>query len=121
MPMRIIVTEAGPESLLTLEGELDLGAVTQLRSVVHQALLRGGRSVVLDLSGVTFLDSAGLWELIFCRNLVDGVGGTLTVASRSAAVERLLRILDRDWVTEILWPELVTEPGPGGRSRPRTD
>ena len=111
MPLKIIVTEAPPEAMLTLSGELDTGAVSQLRSTVHQALLRHERALLLDLTDVTFLDSAGLWELIFCRNLVDGVGGTLTVTGRSPAVERLLRILDRDWVTQILWPE------PGGDRR----
>ena len=108
MPLKIIVTEAPPEAMLTLAGELDIGAVTQLRSTVHQALLRQEKALLLDLTDVTFLDSAGLWELIFCHNLADGVGGTLTVTGRSPAVERLLRILDRDWVTEILWPELAS-------------
>lgn len=109
MPFRIIVTEAPSEALLTLDGELDIAAVTQLRAAVHESLGRGADRVVLDVSGVTFLDSAGLWELIFCRHLVDGARRTLTVTGRSAAVERLLRILDRDWVTEMLCPDLVSE------------
>ena len=109
MPLKIIATEAPPEAMLTLTGELDIGAVTQLRSTVHQALLRHEQALLLDLTDVTFIDSAGLWELIFCRYLVDGVGGTLTVIGRSTAVERLLRILDRDWVTEILGLELASE------------
>lgn len=109
MPLKIIVTEAPPEAMLTLAGELDIGAVTQLRSAVHHALLRHERALLLDLTDVTFLDSSGLWELIFCRNLVDGVGGTLAITGRSPAVDRLLRILDRDWITEVLWPDLAEE------------
>lgn len=103
MPLRIIVTEAPPEIMFTLAGELDIVAINDLRGKVHQALLRGTKTVVIDLAEVTFLDSAGLWGLIFCRNLVEAAG-TLTVTGRSAAVERLLRILDQDWVTQFLAP-----------------
>lgn len=109
MPFRIIVTEAPPEALLTLDGELDIAAVTRLRAAVHDSLGRGALRVVIDLSGVTFLDSGGLWELIFCRHLVDGARRTLVVTGRSAAVERLVRIIDRDWVTEMLCPDLVSD------------
>ncbi len=105
--MTIIVTEAPPETMLTLEGELDIAAVPNLRAAVHEALQRKAGAIVIDLAGVTFLDSAGLWGLIFCQNLVDAAPCTLTVTSRSAAVDRLLRILDRDWVREMLWPDHV--------------
>ncbi len=109
MTWRMIVTEAPPETLLTLEDELDIAAGTDLRFAVHEALEGGAHTIVIDLAGVTFLDSAGLWSLIFCRNLAEAASCTLTVTGHSAAVDRLLRILDRDWITQLLWPDYVRE------------
>lgn len=103
--MTIIVTEAPPETMLTLEGELDIAAVANLRAAVFAALQRRSCAIVIDLAGVTFLDSAGLWGLIFCRNLVDAAPCTFTVTGQSPAVERLLAILDQDWIMDTLWPE----------------
>lgn len=113
--MKIIVTEASPEAMLTLSGDLDVGAAGPLRHTVFDLLRLGQRYLLVDLAGVTFLDSAGLRGLMFCHDLVLGAGGTFTLAGHSPAVDRLLRILDQPWVTEVLNPWLTDAHPPEER------
>jgi len=46
-----------PQIVVSLAGDLDLVTAHELRSVLER---HAGRSVVLDLSGVDFVDSTGL-------------------------------------------------------------
>jgi anti-anti-sigma factor len=62
-PARFRVAEAdGADPTLRLRGELDLAAVTTLREHVHRVASRDG-TAILDLSGVVFIDGAGLAAL----------------------------------------------------------
>ena len=107
--MKIVVTAAPPEAMITLEGELDIASAPDLRSAVGQALLRQESQLVLDVAGLTFLDSAGLCGLLHCFELADDAGGTLTIAGRSPGLERLLRLMDADPALDGLWPDLAAE------------
>jgi anti-anti-sigma factor len=53
-----------------LRGQLDLAAIPGLRAAIQQAVTTPGKlSVTVDLRKVTFLDCAGLGELVRGRNL----------------------------------------------------
>ena len=47
-----------------MSGELDMAAAPDVRARLYQGLSEGVRALSLDLSGLTFLDSAGV-ELLF--------------------------------------------------------
>jgi anti-sigma B factor antagonist len=47
-----------------LAGELDMSSAPEVRARLYAALAEGGEKLGLDLSGLTFLDSAGV-ELLF--------------------------------------------------------
>jgi anti-anti-sigma factor len=47
-----------------LAGELDMGSALDVRAGLYAALSEGARELNLDLSGLTFMDSAGV-ELLF--------------------------------------------------------
>lgn len=52
------------ERWLGVEGELEIGSVPLLESAVDEALAAGGEDVVVDLAGVSFVDSTGLAGLL---------------------------------------------------------
>ncbi|MFD0635141.1 STAS domain-containing protein [Catenulispora yoronensis] len=62
------VTDQGDHVLLVLAGDLDFAAHGTLATQIS-TLLAVGRGVVVDCSGVTFLDSMGL------RALIEGAHG----------------------------------------------
>jgi anti-anti-sigma factor len=61
----IIVTEhRGWRSVLSLLGELDLCNKDLLAGAIGSALERGARMLVVDLSGLDFMDCSGLSVLV---------------------------------------------------------
>jgi anti-anti-sigma factor len=59
-PLRVVVqTERDVVRVCPL-GEVDIDTVGQVREQIESATAAGARHVVLDLRGVTFLDSTGL-------------------------------------------------------------
>jgi anti-sigma B factor antagonist len=69
----IVVDSDGAESVVRVEGELDLATAGELWAAVERAVGDGGR-LVFDLSRVTFIDSSGLGVLIRAHQLLDGHG-----------------------------------------------
>ena len=106
MPEQLVIEPLEEGSGLRVSGELDLLTVPQLRDAL--AGLGGrDRGVVLDFSGVSFVDSSGLGLLLSMARTAEAKGGWLVVRSPSAAVRRLFGIAIPDGV-----PGLVLEPDP---------
>lgn len=79
---------ATPEAL-RLEGEIDLAAADRLADALRAAIESG--TTVVDLSGVTFLDSTGLHVLLSAGAALNG-NGPLVLVRPCPAVRRLLDI-----------------------------
>ena len=81
-------------ALVELSGGLDLGSIARWEAEVGKAGT-GSATVVLDLTGVDFLDSAGVHGLFRMLAGLDAQGKRLVVvAPREGRVRRLLEILD---------------------------
>jgi len=78
-------------TLLVLEGEVDPHTTEQLDEAVDAALASAG-DLVLELSGVTFIDSAGLRSLIRAQRQVDEAGGSLVLRAPRPSTRRVLEI-----------------------------
>lgn len=88
-----IVTKHGPGRLiLELDGELDLVSAAVLQQAVAGASLDGASVLVLDLRGVSFLDSTGLKAIFSARNVALRQGCEFAVTPGSAQVQRLLTL-----------------------------
>jgi anti-sigma B factor antagonist len=70
---------AAPDAVnvLPLEGEIDLHVSPRLARSLARMIAKRPEHVVVDLSGVTFIDSSGLAVLI---NAIKEYGGKLTLA-----------------------------------------
>jgi anti-sigma B factor antagonist len=64
-------------------------------------ILDNGSKVVLDLGGVSSIDSAGLGELVFLHTWAQSQNGDLKCASPSPLVHELLNLTSLDSVLEI--------------------
>ena len=78
-------------------GEIDVAVTPALRDRLHAVLERG--PLVLDLSGVDFLDSTGIGMLIGLLRRADRRGWSMTVVPPHGAARRAL---DQCGVTEAL-------------------
>src|SRR5436190_21909071 len=71
---------ADPVNVLPLEGEIDLHVSPRLARSLARMIAKCPEHVVVDLSGVTFIDSSGLAVLINAMQDIKEYGGKLTLA-----------------------------------------
>lgn len=71
---------------------LDASNVREFRDSL-QALIRDRTRVVLDLSGVRFIDSSGLGALIACLRQLNGRKGDFRLCSMSTTVRALFELM----------------------------
>jgi anti-sigma B factor antagonist len=76
------------ELVVRFDGQMDIESVSLVNTVVHSALLEGESTLVLDLSGVTFLDPRGIRALLLAHQAAEHRNATLVVRSpRKQALE----------------------------------
>jgi anti-sigma B factor antagonist len=68
-------------TVLTVRGELDLYTAPALRDRVLAAAAEGHRRLVIDLSGVPFMDSSGLGVIVACLKRLRESGGDLALVT----------------------------------------
>jgi anti-anti-sigma factor len=76
--------------VISVAGEVDLLTSSDLRARLSEVLAAGDKRVILDLSGVTFLDCAGLGVLVAARNRAHEDGGAVCIAAPSPRVRRVV-------------------------------
>lgn len=81
--------------LVPIKGEIDLASAPTLRSALVRLRQRGNRHFVLDVSGVTHIDSAGLGVLLSFYRTLDS-GGAIAIAAPPQNVLKLLQITGLD-------------------------
>ena len=83
-------------AVIALIGEFDLANSDRLHEALHAELDGHPRHLVLDLKGVTFMDSTALGVIVDARQSADAAGRRLAVAGAPDAVVRLLTITQVD-------------------------
>ncbi|WP_328835468.1 STAS domain-containing protein [Streptomyces europaeiscabiei] len=83
--------------VVTVQGEID----HDVKDILSEALLPEEGEVpppriVVDLSGVTFMDSSGINVLVAAQRRVGGVQGRLRIAAAQESVLRVLQLVGVD-------------------------
>jgi anti-sigma B factor antagonist len=109
--LNIVVESVGTRAVvLHLAGELDMVTAPGFAEHVQQHVADGdqdGSSLVLDLSGVTFLGSAGLAVLAEARNLAVARAVQVRVVAVSRTVLRPMEVTGLDKVLTVV-PDVAT-------------
>ena len=79
-------------AVVALSGEIGIADAAATWERVRRVLLTGPRALVLDLGGVTFMDSTGLGTLLRIANECPPRGIRLSVRAASPQVVRLMQI-----------------------------
>ena len=85
-------------SVVAAAGELDAHAAPVLEEVVDPLAGVAGGDLVIDLSGVGFIDSTGLGVLVSTLKHVREAGGRLEVVATTPRVLRVLALTGLDAV-----------------------
>ncbi len=88
--------------IISLQGKITIGSGdSQLREVITNALNGGKNSILLDMSGVTTIDSSGIGELVGSYTTVTNRGGKLKLLHLPAKLNELLHVTQLITVFEV--------------------
>lgn len=88
----ISVHREANETIVVLNGEIDLHTAPRLTGAVDEALAEAPVRVVLDMSGVTFCDSRGLGTLVILARAASRSRAVLVLANLGDFLKRLLAV-----------------------------
>ena len=91
--------ESGP--VIMLSGEVDLSSVAELSELVTAQLSGGTLHLTIDVSGLTFADSASVRVLMLAAATLRKRGGGLVLLRPQRALSRLMEIMDAGQVIVI--------------------
>ncbi len=100
------MTASGRGPVVFLTGEADLEAAAELTAVLLAQIENGADQVTVNLSGLTFADSASLRVLIVAHHAVRSRGGSLELDRPQPHVARVLSLLGIDQILSVHGPKL---------------
>ncbi len=92
--VKISVSERDATTAILLEGELDISNADDVREAIRNALSRGPKRLVLDLSGLTFLDSTGAAVMMDASQRASLWGVDFLIVPGPPAVQRVFEVLN---------------------------
>ena len=86
------IRQVGQVSVVEVSGKLTSFESGALRNSIAQLLKEGRRQILLNLSGLTYLDSSGIGDLVHTYMSVIKRGGEMKVVGLTDKVEEILKI-----------------------------
>lgn len=83
-------------ALIALTGELDISTAPQLGEALRRATAEGARRIVVDLSGVSFVDASALGVLVSSFQQLRAADGTLAIVCPEKHIRRIFEITGLD-------------------------
>jgi anti-sigma B factor antagonist len=94
--MSLSLSYDGDVFLIELFGELDLASAPELEQVIARAEATDAREIVVDLSGLEFIDSTGISLLIRTARRSSMDAGRLRLLRGTGQVERVMALCRLD-------------------------
>ena len=92
MNFSVSVRQAEGISLVEISGRLTSFESKAFREIIHGLLKQGQTNIVLNLTGLEYLDSSGIGELAGNYLSVVKRGGAMKVVGLAPKVEEILRV-----------------------------
>ena len=87
--------------MLPLEGEIDLHVSPSITALLNAMIEKKPERLVVDLSSVTYIDSAGLAALIGAMQRVEGYGGKFLLAGLQGTICNIFESSRLDQVFQV--------------------
>jgi len=105
--MKLDERESGDVTILTITGEITLsaGGDVQLKDKIQSLLQQGRRKILLDLGNVSYVDSAGLGQLVQATVTASKNGAKLKLLNLTKRLNDLLVVTKLSTVFDIVEKE----------------
>ena len=94
--MTTTVASSPPSAAVVLDGDIDIATCPAIRRFLMAAISGRDVHLAVNLSGVTFIDAAGIGVLVAAANRARQAGGGLSLLAPSPQVRRLLDVFHLD-------------------------
>ena len=101
MEFGVTVASKGKWEILTVTGEIDMATAPRFRQRLLAVISAGAQDVVIDLSGVDFIDSTGLGVLMGAAKRVRGTGGDIRLVMTGSRLSELVELTRLDRVLDV--------------------
>jgi anti-anti-sigma factor len=108
--MQVTVSEMRRVTLIEVTGRIDSTNATKLGEALGEQIDAGRNQIVLDLSSVDYMSSAGLREMVAAAKRVRNSNGDLRLASPSARVREVLELAGLNMIFQV-YPTQVEAVG----------
>jgi len=92
MELSVTSHDRGDLTIVVVEGEVDVYTASVLREKLVDVIDADHADVIVDLTGVGFLDSTGLGVLVGALKKIRGFGGRLQLVIDQEKVMKVFRI-----------------------------
>jgi anti-sigma B factor antagonist len=84
-------------TVVELTGHMNLGnELMSLEAAVKRTIQEGARKLVIDVTKLEYIDSAGIGMLVGCNGQMDRAGGKMRVAGADGAVAKAFGVVHMD-------------------------
>jgi anti-sigma B factor antagonist len=91
--MKSQVRDRGDVRIVELSGKITIGSGdVKIRELIDESLAAGKKNIVLDLAGVSTIDSSGIGEMVACYTTVTKKGGHLKLLRLSPKINDILQV-----------------------------
>jgi len=91
-----VESEGDPYTIVEVAGEADVTNCDSLREVLEAEVAKQPRTLIIDLSGLRFMDSSALHVILRANRAMDRQGSVLALASPREPVAKMLRLTAAD-------------------------
>ena len=85
--------QAGDVTILDMSGKITIGeGSVALRTAIRRLLEEGKKRILLNLAGVSYIDSSGIGELVSSYTAINNAGGQLKLLNLTQKLQDLLAI-----------------------------
>ncbi|MCC6263846.1 MAG: STAS domain-containing protein [Bryobacterales bacterium] len=93
MSLKVNVRQVGQVAVIDLSGKITLGEGSgTLRDTVAEVSAKGNKNILLNMADVSYIDSAGLGELVGSYTSVTTKGGQLKLEHLQSKLKDLMQI-----------------------------
>lgn len=90
--MKIDSKEENDVVIFAIQGQIDLYHAPELKEKIQEAIERGKNKVIINLEGVSYIDSSGIGALISSHSISKKQQGTFRICHVSGSVRKVFEL-----------------------------
>ena len=100
-PIKVTVETLEGATVVSPEGEIDLSCSAHLRSKLQEVVSAGPKRIVIDLNGVSYMDSSGIATLVEALQMARRDEASLVICNLTERVKSIIELARLDQIFEI--------------------